>query len=152
MNEAEKERLIKKDIASIENRIRHAFNQGYEMGVKKSRSEIPNTCGDAISRQAVLNAMYELCDTGETLKENPWRDNPHIDGVVEAIEELPSVTPQQRTGRWIGAEVLDKIRVEIMDFEEELFHKPNTDYSDYSAVRYCVEIIDKYKTESEVQE
>jgi chromosome condensin MukBEF MukE localization factor len=72
--------------------------------------------------------------------------------VVEAIEELPSVTPQQRTGRWIGAEVLDKIRVEIMDFEEELFHKPNTDYSDYSAVRYCVEIIDKYKTESEVQE
>lgn len=34
MNEAEKERLIKKDLVSIENRVRHAFNQGYEMGLK----------------------------------------------------------------------------------------------------------------------
>lgn len=170
MNESEKERLIKKDIESIENRVRHAFNQEYEMGLKEGCSEIPNTCGDAISReeliealdtwdkfgyaptneliplrgnvdkdkyvpyihyddviesikgmpsvtkqpcddaisrQAVLNAMYELCDTGETLKENPWRDNPHIDGVVEAIEELPSVTPQQRTGHWIDIMVGD---------------------------------------------
>ncbi|MBR2554312.1 MAG: hypothetical protein IKE94_05555 [Aeriscardovia sp.] len=43
--------------------------------------------------------------------------------------------------------ILDRIRAEIMDFEEELFHRPNTDYSDYAAVRRCVEIIDKYKTE-----
>lgn len=57
--------------------------------------------GDAISRQAVLNAMYDLCDTEETLKENPWRDNPHIDAIIDAIDDLPSVTPQQRTGRWI---------------------------------------------------
>lgn len=41
--------------------------------------------------------------------------------------------------------VLDKIRAEIMDFEEELFHRPNTDYTDYAAVRYCVQIIDKYR-------
>jgi hypothetical protein len=46
-------------------------------------------------------------------------------------------------------DMLDKIRAEIMDFEEELFHRPNTDYSDYAAVRHCVEIIDKYKAESE---
>ena len=46
-------------------------------------------------------------------------------------------------------EVLDKIRAEIMDFEEELFHRPNTDYADYAAVRHCVEIIDKYKAEGE---
>ena len=51
-------------------------------------------CEDTISRQAVLNALYALCDTGETLKENPWRDNPHIDAVVKTIEELPSVNPQ----------------------------------------------------------
>lgn len=61
-------------------------------------------CADCISRQAVLDAMYELCDTGETLKENPWRDNPHIDAITDAIENLPSVTPQQRTGRWIKDE------------------------------------------------
>ena len=48
------------------------------------------TDGDLISRQAVINAMYELCETGETLKENPWRDNPHIDALVETVEEIPS--------------------------------------------------------------
>ena len=52
---------------------------------------VQEPCEDAISRQSVLNALYALCDTGETLKENPWRDNPHIDAVVETIEELPPV-------------------------------------------------------------
>ena len=91
MNEAEKERLIKKDIASIENKVRHAFNQGYEMGVKESQSEIPNTCGDAISRQAVDDAIYDYsrsCDVNYAQ-------------VMEYIEKIPSVTPQQRTGRWV---------------------------------------------------
>jgi len=57
-----------------------------------------------------------------------------FDMAIKALEQEP---------------ILDKIRAEIMDFEEELFHRPNTDYSDYSAVRHCVEIIDKYKAESE---
>ena len=48
--------------------------------------------------------------------------------------------------------ILDKIRAEISDFEEEVFNRPNTDYSDYAAVRHCLEIIDKYKAESETQE
>lgn len=56
---------------------------------------------DLISRQAVLDAMYALCDTGETLKENPWRDNPHIDAITDAIEDLPSVEPERKTGKWI---------------------------------------------------
>lgn len=49
-------------------------------------------------------------------------------------------------------ELLDKIRAEIMDFEEELFHRPNTDYADYAAVRHCVEIIDKYKADKAGEE
>lgn len=204
MNESEKERLIKKDIESIENRVRHAFNQGYEMGLKASSSEIPNTCGDAISREELIEALdtwdkFGYAPTNELI---PLRGNVdkekyvpyiHYDDVIESIkgmpsvtkqpcddaisrqavldlaewfdlnqqhfivanlidevENMPSVSPQQRTGRWI--EVLDKIRAEIMDFEEELFHRPNTDYTDYAAVRHCVEIIDKYKAESEEQE
>lgn len=43
--------------------------------------------------------------------------------------------------------VLDKIRAEISDFEEEVFQRPNTDYSDYAAVRHCLEIIDRYRNE-----
>lgn len=36
MNVEEKERLIKKDIRSIENKVRSAFNQGYDMGLKEN--------------------------------------------------------------------------------------------------------------------
>lgn len=86
MNVEEKERLIKKDIVSIENRVRHAFNQGYEMGLKENKKQ----SGDAISRQAVL---YLVADYDLSMGQ-----------VVKAIHALPSVTPQQkmgqRTGRW----------------------------------------------------
>jgi hypothetical protein len=105
MDEAEKERLIKKNMLSIENRVRNVFNQGYEMGVKESRSEIPNTCGDAISRQHLLEEIAML-------KKSPWfNENTYGSKVirkeaVEIVEDVcikrePSVTPQQRTGRWI---------------------------------------------------
>ena len=147
MNVEEKERLIKKDIESIENKVRHAFNQGYEMGMKdreklnctdciieksgdfiKSRSEIPNTCGDAISRQAVDDAIYDYsrsCDVNyqqimEFIEKIPSvTPQPCEDAIsrqealnaitmaevrwqaVDNVNKLPSVTPQQRTGRWI---------------------------------------------------
>ena len=35
MKIVEKERLIKSDILSIESRVRHAFNQGYDLGYKE---------------------------------------------------------------------------------------------------------------------
>ena len=100
MNEAEKERLIKKDIASIENRVRHAFNQGYEMGIKESRSENPNTCGDAISRQAVLDGLASIAKA----KAKSDAQKSLMGRVMFFTEQLPSVTPQQRTGRWIPEE------------------------------------------------
>ena len=87
MNEAEKERLIKKDIKSIENRVRSAFNQGYEMGLKEGRSKILNTYGDAISRQAALDLAKDLTFEGGCK---------HRCVDVLDIEELPPVTPQQK--------------------------------------------------------
>lgn len=41
MNEFDKEKLIEKDIKSIENRVRHAFNQGYEAGLKHGKEQEP---------------------------------------------------------------------------------------------------------------
>lgn len=35
MKSAEKERLIKSDILSIESQVHHAFNQGYDLGYKE---------------------------------------------------------------------------------------------------------------------
>lgn len=101
MNEAEKERLIKKDIVSIENRVRHAFNQGYEMVLKESRSEIPNTCGDAISRQAVLDIIKFEDKWLLDAKEHNVDTKMAFWAIKSKISELPSVTPQQRTGRWV---------------------------------------------------
>lgn len=94
MSYIEKEKLIKADIASIENRVRHAFNQGYDLGFKDGKEK------------------------------------------AKPLEQEP---------------VLDKLRAEISDFEEEVFNRPNTDYSDYAAVRHCLEIIDKYKADVEPQ-
>ena len=37
MSYIEKEKLIKADITSIENRVRHAFNQGYDLGYKEGK-------------------------------------------------------------------------------------------------------------------
>lgn len=82
MNEEEKERLIKKDIASIENRVRHAFNQGYEMGLKERK----NTCEDAISRQAVEKITWEEPSYTDALNV--------LTEVREKIRQLPSVKPQ----------------------------------------------------------
>ena len=39
MSYVEKEKLIKADIASIENRVRHAFNQGYDLGFKDGQTK-----------------------------------------------------------------------------------------------------------------
>ena len=51
-------------------------------------------CDDAISRQAVLDQTY-LWSKDEFLRvTNPF------DHLRKRINSLPSVTPQQRTGRW----------------------------------------------------
>lgn len=81
-------------------------------------------CEDCISRQAVLDAMFDLCDTGETLKENPWRDNPHIDAVVETIERLPSVKLQEPCEDWYDVlsneMTLDQARQAVKDLRKKL--------------------------------
>lgn len=42
---------------------------------------------DCISRKKVIDAMYELCDTD---KNNPYRENPHIDAIQDKLLEIPS--------------------------------------------------------------
>jgi len=138
-----------------------------ELKAYRNKSEIPTSCEDLISRQAVLDAMYELCNTGETLKENPWRDNPHIDAITDAIDDLPSVTPQQRTGRWIpvservpedGEEVLCFLESEEMAV---LFRRNNWGQYEWVDGGFATGSYDviawmplpqPYKAESEVQE
>ena len=107
----------------------------------ESRSEKPNTCGDAVSREAVENLLWEeptFTDALNVLTE-----------VREKVRSLPSVTPQQRTGRWIGAEVLDKIRAEIDEQYDRVYPY---DISCAEGLEMALGIIDKYRAESEEKE
>ena len=121
MNEAEKERLIKKDLVSIENRVRHAFNQGYEMGLKENKEQ----GGDCISRKHLLEEIAML-------KKSPWfNENTYGSKVirkeaVEIVEDVcikrePSVTPQQRMGRWI---LTDDDFVYCSECEDSYYPRP----------------------------
>ena len=86
---------------------------------QESRSENPNICGDAVSRAELIEALdtwdkFGYAPTNELI---PLRGNVdkdkyvpyiHYDDVIECIKGMPSVTPQQKTGRWIFDEILDK--------------------------------------------
>lgn len=54
-------------------------------------------CGDVISRQAALKMLDEIGSDFD----NPREAAVSLDGIVDMIEDLPSVTPKQRTGHWI---------------------------------------------------
>lgn len=72
---------------------------------QESRSEIPNTCEDAISRQAAIKAIEALQRPIMREESNYYQFK--FSGMSEAlgaVENLPFVTPQQRTGRWIQKE------------------------------------------------
>lgn len=97
------------DVASDEMTLGQARRAVKDLRKKLAEYLNQEPCEDAISRQAALDAMYALCDTGETLKENTWRDNPHIDAVVETIEELPSVNPRPYPDSISRTDMLDAI-------------------------------------------
>ena len=81
---------IRKDIVIIRNEGGYFGTVPEEI---RSRSEIPNTCGDVISRAKV----YEMLRI--------WLEPDDADRMILRLDdEIPSVTPQQRTGRWIQKE------------------------------------------------
>lgn len=135
MNVEEKERLIKKDIKSIENRVRSAFNQGYDMGVKELKA-YKEQSGDAISRQAAIGAFERF------IHELGIEDEPYNYGEMAlSVKNVQSVTPQQ---------VLDKIRAEIEHIggdDEKVFCK-NLNESYKQGLKDALKVIDKYKAET----
>lgn len=72
---------------------------------QESRSEIPNTCEDAISRQATVE---RLCRVADFMNEK--RRGLGLPYVMAALfiqdnkDEFPPVTPQPKIGRWIYGE------------------------------------------------
>jgi len=75
-----------------------------ECGAKYGKLLKQQPCEDAISRQAAIDAIYARYIGGkEAVDKAPASDHyaEGIDEAVCAVEDLPSVTPQQKTGRWV---------------------------------------------------
>ena len=53
---------------------------------------------DTIYREDAVNAMYALVDG--CVCDDPYRENPHIDAIIDTLENLPPAQP--KTGRWIN--------------------------------------------------
>ncbi|MBR2554310.1 MAG: hypothetical protein IKE94_05545 [Aeriscardovia sp.] len=95
------EKAVRRD---AECRVRHAFNQGYEMGLKENKKQ----SGDAISRQAAIVQLSHNKNGDDDCDVIIQRD-------VETIKALPSVTPQQRTGRWIDSHIPESMLCECSE-------------------------------------
>ena len=108
-------------------------------------------CEDAISRQAVLDAI---------MANNIWENEYNLTSsrIKKAVENLPSVNPQEPfkpmveidlysviKQKYIERDVLDKIRAEIFNACSDNYHMPVYKLS----CDEIFEIIDKYKAESE---
>ena len=77
------------------------------------------------------------------LEETAWDGTFNYDNARIMLDAIPSVTPQKP--------ILDKIRAEIQDtgaYEQEVNGK--TEF--VKGITYCLNIIDKYKAESEVKD
>lgn len=55
-------------------------------------------CEDAVSRKTAIEAVMDLCKHYTPTKSV---NHPHVDFVIEALQDLPSVTPKRKTGKWI---------------------------------------------------
>lgn len=72
-----------------------------EQWIEDAPSVTPQPCEDCISRQAVLAGIANISKA----KANSDAQRILMGRVKFYTEQLPSVTPQQKTGRWIAYEV-----------------------------------------------
>lgn len=86
MSYIEKEKLIKADIASIENRVRHAFNQGYDLGFKDGKKRAKPQEQEAIDkiRAEIMSLDYIDEDKYEGTSISPMI---YRDDVLEIIDK-----------------------------------------------------------------
>ena len=66
---------------------------------------------DSISRKQAVEAMSALVDGCD--RDDPYRENPHIDAIIDTLENLPSAQPERKRGDWIS---LDDFRGKYNEF------------------------------------
>ena len=90
---------------------------------------------DLVSRKAVSDAMYNLCNTDG---DNPYCENPNIDAIQDAILDLPPV-------KTVDADKL----IKKLDNRIDEFIKKHPDKKDCEAVVMMQELIHLIRLEAE---
>lgn len=136
-----KEKQISEVMLSIENRVRHAYNQGYEQGLKASKQESCEQikwerdtaikqlnelgyglgekiepCEDCISRKALLDAIYQK-EYGTDYYDGNMLNIPYID----LIKQMPRINPAEKVGHWI---LTDDDLVYCSECEDSYYSRP----------------------------
>lgn len=125
----------------------------YDHGYAQAKRDLSENKGNLISREAVLKIIDGWYEQN--------RDTDNIEDLIVLITYMDSVNPQKpicpsegvdpayekMLNKWIGAEVLDRIRNEMHATAEK-----HEDGVYYLRDEWIDEIIDKYKAESEVRE
>ena len=59
---------------------------------------------DLIDRQDAIDAMYKIVERNldSSVFEDDLSENPHIDVIVDELENLPSAEPERKTGKWVN--------------------------------------------------
>ena len=115
----------------VENYTCAECDEAFDVAIKLLKQE---PCEDAISRQAVL----DLAKKGVLIS------NGNYESVCKAINELPSVTPQPKTGHWIDPQqddgMSDPIYYQVrcsncgFDFDPQTFYQ---ELKQYGADSFC---------------
>lgn len=131
MSYIEKEKLIKADIVSIENRVRHAFNQGYDLGFKvgkeKAKPQEPQT--------------FKWCTDCREYDQEKHCCHRWSKAIRNTVEEMKQ--------EYIERNVLDKIRAEI---EQKCCITVGRENDPAITLYDVLQIMDKFEEESEDKE
>ena len=93
-------------------------------------------CEDAISRQAAIEAVINLCKHYTPIKSV---NHPHMDFVIEVLQELPPINPQPKTDSWSIKDVADTFKKHglIVEQEPKTGHWIKTGYIDKVMCSIC---------------
>lgn len=122
MGYMEKEKLIKADIVSIENRVRHAFNQGYDLGFKDGKEK-----ANPLKQEPILDKIR--AEIEQKIEQERFARS------VFCGEEKDAVKAEQCTGSIFAYKnvirLIDKYKAESdIEKRKEWSHKPCINYKD----------------------
>ena len=111
--------MIREEIIIIQ--AQHGYIEALSKMIEKQDKTIKalkqEPCEDAISRQAVLSKIEEVCFSEEWVQFRVDNgSNGQRDFLINYIEKLPPVTPQPKTGQWVNGEYCSECGCDVPTF------------------------------------